>query len=102
MLETLLTVVFSSLVLGSVSYMIVWGMHNFEITVNAIMSWADRQDTFLQKMISCPVCFGTQVGVALSSLHCLAFSLGLWRWLLITALTVMFTLLFVNKLKPLD
>lgn len=102
MLEMLFTIVLSALVLGSASYMIVWGMHNFELTVNAIMSWADKQESFLQKMISCPVCLGTQVSVALSSLHCLAFSLGLWRWLLITSLTVMFTLLFVNKLKPLD
>lgn len=102
MLNDLFTVLLSSVALGGVSYMIVWGVHNFEITVNAIMSWADKQESFLQKLISCPLCFGTQVAVATSSLHCLAFSLGLWRWVLITCLTVLCTLLLVHKLKPLD
>jgi hypothetical protein len=92
----------AALLLGSCTYMVVWGLHNFDITVDTVMQWADRQDTFLQKMISCPVCLSIQVGVALSSLTCLAFGIGLWRWAATTLLTCLVALVFLRKLKPLD
>jgi hypothetical protein len=100
MTDWILTVSLSSLVLGSMAYMVVWGIHNFELTVDTIMVWADRQESFLQKLISCPVCFGVQVVLALSSLHCLAFGMGLWTWVAITLLACLVAL-FMGRLDPL-
>lgn len=100
MIDWTLTVILSSLVLGSMSYMAVWGMHNFEITVDTIMMWADRQESFLQKMISCPICFGVQVTLALAAMHCLVFGLGLWSWVAISMLGSL-TVLLLNRLDPL-
>ena len=80
--------------------MAVWGMHNFEITVDTIMAWADRQESFLQKMISCPICFGVQMTLALTSMHCLVFGLGLWSWVSISLLGSL-TALVMTRLDPL-
>jgi hypothetical protein len=80
--------------------MAVWGMHNFEITVDTIMAWADRQESFLQKMISCPICFGVQMTLALTSMHCLVFGLGLWSWVSISLLGSL-TALLMTRLDPL-
>jgi len=93
MTDWILTVLLSSLVLGSMAYMVVWGMHNFELTLDTIMVWADQQESFLQKLISCPVCLGVQVVLVLSSLHCLAFGMGLWTWVAITLLACLVALL---------
>jgi|LakMenE18May11ns_1017448.scaffolds.fasta_scaffold9953183_5 hypothetical protein len=100
MIDWTLTVILSSVVLGSMSYMAVWGMHNFEITVDTIMAWADRQESFLQKMISCPICFGVQMTLALTSMHCLVFGLGLWSWVSISLLGSL-TALLMTRLDPL-
>jgi len=100
MTDWILTVLLSSLVLGSMAYMVVWGVHNFELTVDTIMVWADQQESFLQKLISCPVCFSVQVVLALSSLHCLAFGMGLWTWVAITLLACLVALL-MGRLDPL-
>jgi hypothetical protein len=100
MIDWTLTVILSSVVLGSMSYMAVWGMHNFEITVDTIMAWADRQESFLQKMISCPICFGVQMTLALTSMHCLVFGLGLWSWVSISLLGSL-TALVMTRLDPL-
>lgn len=89
---------FSSLLIGCMTYMAVWGLHNFELTMDTVMVWADKQETFLQKMISCPVCLGTQTAVALSSLHCIAFKLGLWSWVAITLLSCLTGLFMIRKL----
>jgi len=102
MIDVFFSVALSALMVGPMAYMTVWGMHNFELTSDTIMSWADRQETFLQKMISCPLCFTVQVSVALSSLHCIAFGMGLWRWIGITLLSTMFALWLVRVLNPLD
>jgi hypothetical protein len=75
-------------------------MHNFEITVDTIMAWADRQESFLQKMISCPICFGVQMTLALTSMHCLVFGLGLWSWVSISLLGSL-TALLMTRLDPL-
>ena len=100
MTDWIFTVSLSSLVLGFMAYMIVWGVHNFELTVNTIMVWADQQESFLQKLISCSVCFSVQVVLGLSSLHCLVFGMGLWTWVAITLLSCLVTLLMV-RLDPL-
>jgi high-affinity Fe2+/Pb2+ permease len=92
----------SAFILGVMAYMFVWGMHNFELTADTIMPWADQQETFLQKMISCPVCFSVQATIALSSLHCLAFEFGLWRWAVICALGCLVALWLIRDLNPLD
>lgn len=102
MTEFAIQAVLTALVLGSCAYMAVWGLHNFEITVDTIMQWADRQETFLQKMVSCPICLSVQVSVALGSLHCIMFGIGLWRWAAICLLTCLVALILVRKLKPLD
>lgn len=91
----------SAAMLGCMTYMVVWGMHNFELTVDTVMAWADKQETFLQKMISCPVCFGTQVALALSALHCVVFKLGLWSWVAIALSTCLMALWMIRKLDPL-
>lgn len=101
MIDWALVVIASPLILGSMAYMIVWGMHNFDVTSDTIMAWADKQDTFLQKMISCPMCLGTQVSVALTSLHCLAFGLGLWTWTAISILSCLVTLTLLRRVEPL-
>lgn len=100
MIDWTLTVILSSVVLGSMSYMAVWGMHNFEITVDTIMAWADKQESFLQKMISCPICLGVQMTLALTSMHCLVFGLGLWSWVSISLLGSL-TALLMTRLNPL-
>jgi hypothetical protein len=100
MIDWIITVSLSSLFIGFMAYMVVWGMHNFELTVDTIMAWADQQDSFLQKLISCPVCFGVQVVLVLSSIHCLTFNLGLWTWIGITLLAC-FVALFMVRLDPL-
>ena len=102
MTQFILEAVLAALLLGPCAYMAVWGMHNFEITVDTIMQWADRQDTFLQKMVSCPVCLSVQASMAMSSITCLAFGIGLWRWAAITLLTCLVSLLLTLKIKPLD
>lgn len=102
MIETFLSVAFSAFLLGAVTYVMVWGLHNFELTSDTIMIWADKQETFLQKMISCPVCLTVQLSVATSSLHCLAFGFGLWRWILLTALTCLMALWLVRTRDPLS
>ena len=101
MLEWIFTVIMSAAMIGSMTYMVVWAMHNFELTVDTIMAWADQQNTFLQKMISCPVCFGTQVAVALSALHCVVFKLGLWSWISIALLSCLAALILIRKLDVL-
>lgn len=101
MLDWLINVVFSALVIGCMTYMVVWGMHNFELTLDTIMAWADQQETFLQKLISCPVCFGTQVAIALSALHCIVFHVGLWSWVTISLSSCLVALILIRKLDPL-
>lgn len=101
MIEWIFTVALSAISIGSMSYMVVWGMHNFELTVDTIMVWADRQETFLQKMISCPVCLGVQSTIALTSLHCLAFKLGLWTWICVALLGCLVALVLIKKIDPL-
>lgn len=102
MLDIFFTEVLSALIIGSITYVVVWGIHNFELTLDTIMAWADRQETFLQKAISCPVCLTTHTSVALSSLHCIAFGIGLWRWIGITLLSTLLALWMVRVLNPLD
>jgi 4-hydroxy-3-methylbut-2-en-1-yl diphosphate synthase IspG/GcpE len=99
-IEWIFIVILSAIIIGSMSYMVVWGMHNFELTVNTIMMWADRQETFLQKMISCPVCLSVQSTIALTSLHCLAFNLGLWTWMCVAILGCLVALALI-KTDPL-
>ena len=101
MIDWILTAAFSALIVGCMSYMIVWGMHNFEITMDTIMVWADKQETFLQKLVSCPMCFGTQVSLALSAVHCIVFGLGVWSWLTIALCSCLVTLILVRRLDPL-
>lgn len=102
MIDVFLNVLFSALLIGPMTYMVVWGLHNFELTADTIMVWADKQETFFQKMISCANCLAVQTAVALSSLHCLAFGLGLWRWIGITLLSTLFALWLVRAINPLD
>lgn len=92
----------SAVLVGAMTYMLVWGLHNFEITADSIMPWADKQETFFQKMISCMSCLSVQLAVALSSLHCLAFGMGLWRWAGITVLSSLVSLWLGRALIPLD
>lgn len=102
MIDWTVTVALSSLVIGTMAYMVVWGLHNFDITVDTIMAWADQQNTFLQKLISCPMCCSVQLAVALTTLHCLTFNLGLWTWVATTLLSCFLALLLVIRLHPLD
>jgi len=85
-------IMFSGIVLGVVAYGIVWAFHNFEILVDTVMVWADKQETFLQKMISCNVCLTAQVSTALSAVHCLVFDRGLWTWFLLSGCVFVFGL----------
>lgn len=98
----LVEIVISSLILGLAAYVMVWGLHNFQLTADTIMPWADKQETFLQKMISCPVCLSVQLSVALSSLHCLAFNVGLWRWAIICLISCFTALWLVRSVDPLE
>lgn len=102
MIWLLAEILISSLIIGVMAYTIVWGLHNFELTADTIMPWADKQETFLQKMISCPVCLSVQLSVALSSLHCLAFGLGLWRWAALSVLSCFIALWLVRSPDPLE
>jgi len=101
MIEWILTVALSAISIGVMSYMIVWGVHNFELTVNTIMVWADQQETFLQKMISCSVCLAVQSTLALTSLHCLVFKLGLWTWICTTLIACLVALVLIKRINPL-
>lgn len=101
MTDWIFLVTTSSLIIGCMAYMVVWGMHNFDLTLDTVMAWADQQETFLQKLVSCPVCFGTQVSVALSSLHCVVFHLGLWTWVCLSLMSCLVALVFIKKLDPL-
>lgn len=98
MTDWLFSVLLSSAVLGCMAYMTVWGMHNFDITVNSIMVWADQQETFLQKMVSCPMCLTVQASMALSAFHCLAFGRGLWTWVLLSLGSSLVGLFLLRKL----
>jgi len=100
MSDWIFIVISSSLLLGSTAYMIVWGVHNFEITADTVMAWADKQESFLQKLISCPMCFSVQTVLVLSSIHCLTFTLGLWTWIIITLLACLVAL-FAVRVDPL-
>lgn len=102
MTDHLITVVFSAVVLGCMTYMVVWGMHNFEITVNTIMPWADKQNTFLQKLVSCEMCLSVQASIALTTAHCLVFKLGLWSWIIICILSCLIALFLIRKIQPLN
>ena len=95
------TIVLSALVIGGMTYTIVWGMHNFDITVNTIMSWADKQETFLQTLISCPVCFSVQISLLLSTLQCVVFGLGLWTWAAVSLLSCLASLFLLRAVDPL-
>ena len=85
MTEWCIDVMTSGILLGIVTYAIVWGMHNFDIFVDTVMAWADRQETFLQKAISCEVCLTVHVAMSLSAAHCWIFDRGLWTWAMLTA-----------------
>jgi hypothetical protein len=102
MILNLTEIIVSSIIIGAMAYMIVWSLHNFELTADTIMPWADRQETFLQKMISCPICLSVQASVALSSLHSLAFGIGLWRWAIICVLSCFMALWLTRSVDPLD
>lgn len=102
LIDYLIGVASSSLLLGPMVYMVVWGLHNFDLTVDTIMVWADKQESFLQKMISCSTCLTVQVTLVLTSLHCLAFGLGLWRWVGICLLTSLLALWLLRTITPLD
>ena len=95
-------IMFSGILLGVVAYAIVWGLHNFDLFVNTIMLWADKQETFFQKMISCEVCLTVQVSAALAATHCLIFGAGLWSWLMLTGLTFVFGLSLNRKVGSLN
>ena len=96
-----ITTVLSALVIGGMTYTLVWGMHNFDITVNTIMSWADKQETFLQTLISCPVCFSVQISLLLSTLQCAVFGLGLWTWVAVSLLSCLASLFLIRAVDPL-
>ena len=102
MIEWTLSVFLSAAMLGAVAYMVVWGLHNFDITVDTIMAWADQQNTFLQKMISCPMCLTVQTSMALSAMHCFAFGMGLWTWVLLSLGSCLMALFLLRKLSLLE
>jgi hypothetical protein len=85
MIPWLQEILLSGLVLGLAAYAIVWSLHNLSIFVDTVMAWADRQETFLQRMVSCESCLTVQVSMALAAAQCLAFHRGLWTWLVMTA-----------------
>lgn len=93
--------VLSALIIGGMTYTIVWGMNNFDITVNTIMSWADKQETFLQTLISCPVCFSVHISLLLSTLQCAVFGLGLWTWIAVSLLSCLSSLFLIRVVDPL-
>ena len=97
MTEWCVDIMFSGILLGVVAYAVVWGLHNLELFANTIMVWADKQETFFQKMISCEPCLTTQVSMALAAIHCMIFGGGLWSWLLLTAVTFVFGLSLNRK-----
>jgi hypothetical protein len=85
MIPWLQEILLSGLVLGLAAYAIVWSLHNLSIFVDTVMAWADRQETFLQRMVSCESCLTAQVSMALAAAQCLAFHRGLWTWLVMTS-----------------
>ena len=101
-IEYIIGVVSSTILLGPMVYMMVWGLHNFDLTVDTVMVWADKQESFLQKMISCSTCLTVQVTMLLCSGHCLAFGIGLWRWIGICLLTSLLALWLARTITPLD
>lgn len=67
--------------LAGMAYAGVWTLHNIDLTRDTIMPWADKQETFLQKMISCHYCAGFQLLMVLTTTGCVAAKLGLATWL---------------------
>ena len=102
MIQWCLELLVTGLVLGLTAYAIVWSLHNLSIFVDTVMAWADRQETFLQKMVSCETCLSVQVSMALAAIQCLAFHKGLWTWLVLTAVTYACALAISRKLALLD
>ena len=95
-------ILFSGLVLGLATYTVVWSLHNLSIFVDTVMAWADRQETFLQRMVSCEACLMVQVSMALAAAQCLAFHRGLWTWLVMTAAIYAFAMAISRRLNLLD
>lgn len=84
MISWLQDILISGLMLGVVAYAVVWSLHNLSIFVDTVMAWADPQETFLQRMVSCESCLTAQVSMALAAAQCLAFHRGLWTWFVMT------------------
>ena len=85
-----------SLLLGAVSYFLVWTVHNASIFENFI-SWAQGSETFVKRLIACYVCFTYHISLAVVSLFAIMSDWDPGQWFLVWCLSCTVSLTMYSR-----
>jgi len=70
------------LLLGVVSYFLAWSLHHAAIFENLI-AWAEMSDTFIKRIIACPICVTYHIALFTAGIPALIFTWNPGRWFIV-------------------
>ena len=82
--------------LGTVSYFLVWSVHNASI-FEGLIAWAESSDNFLKRMLACYVCLTYQVSLLIVSLFAIRSDWAPVEWFLVWCITCTVSLAMYSR-----